>query len=151
MSNIVNMKINLENFPFDYGKVVSNPSANEGGRSFILDNKSGHVIRRWAIDNVVFKNSTEIRCDYLIEVQKKKVTYFWVELKGKDLVKACKQILNTINFIHVASEVQQESRVITTGTNTIDIRSIEYQRLDKIMRKTGGCLKSHTTKAIEVI
>ena len=145
------MKLNLEHYAYDYGKVVSNPSANEGGRSFTLDNKSGHKVRKWAIDNVVFSGRNEIRCDYLIEVQRTKITYFWIELKGKDLVKACRQILNTIDLVFVPDSVQHESRVITTGTNTIDVRSIEYQRLDKLMRKGGGKLKTYTNKGTEEI
>ena len=145
------MKIDLETHPYDYGKVVSNATASEGGRTFILDNKSGYIMRRWAIDNVVFKKRVEIRCDYLIEVQKNRLTFFWIELKGKDLAKACQQILSTINLVQIPNDTLQESRVMTTGTNKIDIRSIEYQKLDKMMRKTGGCLKSHTNKAIEVV
>jgi len=146
------MKVNLEDHPFHYGKVVSNPSASEKGRSFSLDNKSGYVVRRWAIDRVVFKdNRKEKKCDYLIEVQRKKLTFYWIELKGKDLVQACRQVINTINLINVSFDIQQESRIITTGTNTIDIRSIEYQILDRMMRKTGGSLKTHTKMAIEVI
>jgi len=145
------MKLNLEQYAYVYGKVVSNPSANEGGRSFTLDNKSGYYVRKWAIDDVVFYGRTDMRCDYVIEVQSSKVTYFWIELKGKDLVQACRQILNTIDLVFVPDAVQHESRVITTGTNTIDIRSIDYIRLDKLMRRGGGILKTYTNKGTEVI
>jgi hypothetical protein len=53
------MKINLDDYPFEYGKVVSRPAAEEGGRSFSLDNESKLVIKKWAIDRVVFKNRIE--------------------------------------------------------------------------------------------
>jgi hypothetical protein len=83
------MKINLNDFPFDYGVVVSNPTAKEGNRSFTLENLSGYVTKKWSIDKVIFKDEVEQRCDYLIEVQKPdKSVYYWVELKGKDVVKA---------------------------------------------------------------
>jgi len=145
------MKINLEDFAFEYGKAVSFPTAKVGNRSFILDNKSGHITRKWAIDAEVFKNRQEERCDYLIEVQRKNLTYYWIELKGKDLAKACKQVLSTINLVNIPDKIQQEARIITTGTNKIDIRSKEYQQLYKLMLKCGGLLKQYTLQATEEI
>jgi hypothetical protein len=145
------MKINLENFAFEYGKVVSLPTARVGNRSFSLDNKSGHVVRKWAIDDEVFKDRQEERCDYLMEVQRNDLTYYWIELKGKDLTKACKQVLSTINLVSMPDKIQHETRIITTGTNKIDIRSKDYQLLYKLMLKHGGLLKQHTLQAIEEI
>ena len=49
------MQINLSDFESGYDKVVSNPSAEENGRSFTLINKSKFKIRKWAIDKDVFK------------------------------------------------------------------------------------------------
>ena len=146
------MKIELSDFKFDYGTAVSNPTAKEGNRSFNLVNQSGFIVRRWAIDKVVFKGMDEARCDYLIEVQNSaQLTYFWIELKGKDIVKACRQITNTIDLIIVAKEIKQHSRIITTGTNTLDIRSNDYKKLDVRMRKTGGYLKTYTNQGFEII
>ena len=145
------MKINLEDFGYEYGKVVSFPAASEGGRSFILDNQSKYITRKWAIDTVVFKNRAEERCDYLIEVQGNKVVYYWVELKGKDITKACAQILNAFGLINLPTGVKHEARVVTTGVNKIDIRSIGYQKLSKLMLGTGGKLLPYTNTGTEVI
>ncbi len=145
------MKVNLENFAFDYGKVVSYPTARVGSRSFTLDNKSGCIVRKWAIDTEVFKDRQEERCDYLIEVQGNKLIFYWIELKGKDLAKACKQVLSTISLVNIPDKTRQEARIITTGTNKIDIRSKEYQTLYKLMLRNGGLLKQHTLQAFEEI
>jgi hypothetical protein len=146
------MRINLDDFDFEYGTAVSKPTAKEGSRSFTLDNQSGYFIRRWGIDEVIFKNSIEERCDYLIEVQKpNNRVYYWIELKGKDLVKACRQILNTIRLANVLEEADQEARVITSGTNKIDIRTLDYINLDRLMRSKRGRLRTYTNEGIEKI
>lgn len=51
------MKINLNNFPFEYGAEVSNPIAEEGSRSFTLDNRSKYFIKKWSIDKIIFNDS----------------------------------------------------------------------------------------------
>lgn len=145
------MRIDLDGFPFDYGTAVSNPTAKQGGRSFSLNNNSKHVIKRWAIDNVVFKDRQEERCDYLIKVEYAYGVYYWVELKGQDLTKGCRQILSTVSLINVSADARQEARVITTGTNRLDIRTNDYNRLDKLMRKAGGCLRAYTKQGTETI
>ena len=145
------MKINLEDFAYEYGKAVSFPTASEGGRSFVLDNQLNHVSRKWAIDKVVFKGREEERCDYLIEVQANKTIYYWVELKGKDITKACRQVLSALGLINFVDNIRHEARIITTGTNKIDIRSLEYQRLSKLMLETGGKLLQYTNTKTEVI
>lgn len=146
------MGINLDDFYFDYGTAVSKPTAKERGRSFILNNKSGYLIRRWSIDKVIFKDSIEERCDYLVEVQKpERRVYYWIELKGKDVVKACRQILNTIRLVSVLEEADQEARVITSATNKIDIRTLDYIKLDGLMRSKRGRLRTFTKERIETI
>lgn len=145
------MKIDLDDHPFLYGKVVSNPCTQEGGRSFMVENKSGFIIRMWKIDKVVFRDRKEQRCDFLIKAQSEEGIYFWVELKGKDITKACGQILNTLQWVNITKEAKQEARIITTGTNRIDIRAIEYLKLDNLMRKARGRLKTYTNYGIETI
>lgn len=146
------MNINLTDFPFDYGMAVSTPTAKEGSRSFSLDNQSGYLVKKWTIDKNIFKDNMEERCDYLIEIQKPdRSVYYWIELKGKDLVKACRQILNTIRLINYSEEADHEARVITSGTGTIDIRTNDYFRLDRLMRSKNGCLKVYTNKGFEKI
>ncbi len=147
------MKIDLNDFPFDYGNRESNPTASELGRSFTLRNDSKFIVKRWSIDKVVFKNREEQRCDYLIQVitSIKKPTYFWIELKGKDIVKACRQITNTIELVIVSNRATHEARIITSGTNKIEIRTKEFVGLDNLMRRNGGRLKTYTTEKTETI
>ena len=146
------LKIDLSGFPFDYGTAVSNPTASEGSRSFRLDNQSAFIVRRWAIDKVVFENRNEERCDYLIEVQNpKKTIYYWIELKGKDIIKACRQITSCIDLINVSEDIRQHARIITSGTNQLEIRSNDYSKLKLRMKKTGGHLKTYTNYGSEII
>ena len=146
------MKIDLNAFPYDYGNKESTPNAAESGRSFTLRNDSKFIVKRWSIDKVVFKNREEKRCDYLIEVTTAiRPTYFWIELKGKDIVKACRQIANTIELVIVSNSATHEARIITSGTNKIDIRTKEFVGLDNLMRRSGGRLKTYTNEKIETI
>ena len=145
------MKIDLQNYPFEYGAAVSNPTAKENGRSFLLENQSKLIIKKWAIDKVVFKDRTDERCDYLILVQKEtSKVYYWIELKGSDIVKACKQILNTISQIEIEVKTH-EARIVSSKTPVPALRDISYIKLDNQMRKFGGCLKIYTNQGIERI
>lgn len=146
------MKVNLDDYSFEYGLAVSNPTAKEGNRSFTLENNSEYVIKKWNIDKVIFKGRGEQRCDYLLEVQKpNKSVYYWIELKGKDVVKACRQILNSIRLVAIADLADQEARVLTTGTNKIDIRTLDYLRLNKLMKSKKGSLRIYTNEGLEKI
>jgi hypothetical protein len=146
------MSIELTDFEFEYGIAVKIAVASEKGRSFKLENKSEFIIKRWAIDKIVFKNSDEERCDYLIEVSNNEgLIYYWIELKGKDIIKACRQILNAIRLISISEAAIQYARIVATGVNKLAIRSIDYLRLDTLMRQTGGNLKTYTNFGVEKI
>ncbi len=145
------MRVNLNDYKYDYGKEVSNPTAEENGRSFTLQNESKCIVKKWAIDKVVFKDRIDERCDYLILVHKKiEKVYYWIELKGSDVVKACKQILNTIHQIEVEGRVH-EARIVSSKTPAPALRDITYIKLDNQMRKFGGCLKTYTNQGTERI
>ena len=146
------MSIELADFEFDYGTAIKVVVASEKGRSFKLENESKFIIKRWAIDKIVFKNSDEERCDYLIEVlTDESLIYYWIELKGKDIIKACRQILNAIRLINVSDEAIQYARIVATGVNRLAIRSNDYLKLDTLMRQTGGNLKTYTNTGVEKI
>lgn len=146
------MKINLDNYSFEYGKAVSKPTATENGRSFSLINESGCVVKKWAIDKVVFKDRNEERCDYLLLVERKDDNiYYWVELKGSDIIKACRQIWNTLNIIDVNEGRKQEGRIITTRTPAPALRDAVYIKLNRHIRVLGGHLKIYTNQGTETI
>ncbi|MDQ2752789.1 MAG: hypothetical protein M3R72_07180 [Bacteroidota bacterium] len=145
------MKVNLNDYEYDYGKDVSNPTAEENGRSFTLQNESKFLIKKWAIDKVVFKDRIDERCDYLILIHKKtEKVYYWIELKGSDIVKACEQIMNTIKQVDAEIKVH-EARIISSKTPIPALRDITYAKLDNQMRKLGGCLKTYTNQGTERI
>jgi hypothetical protein len=72
-------------------------------------------------------------------------------LKGKDIIKACRQILNAIRLISISEAAIQYARIVATGVNKLAIRSIDYLRLDTLMRQTGGNLKTYTNFGVEKI
>ncbi len=136
---LVLMKVNLDDYEYEYGKDVSNPTVEENGRSFTLINESKFIIKKWAIDKKVFKNRTEKRCDYLLFVERRKVNiYYWIELKGEDINEAYKQILSTVSNVNIEQTAVQHARVIATKNRTPDIRNKEYFKLEEIVRKSGG-------------
>ena len=142
----------MDDYPYEYGKVVSRPTAEEGRRSFSLDNESKLVIKKWAIDKVVFENRIEERCDYLVLVERVSSNiYYWIELKGSDVVKACRQILKTVELVTVNENAVQEARIITSKTPVPALRDINYLKLEKQMLKLGGRLKVYTNQGSEKI
>ena len=146
------MSVNLDDYGFDYGKAVSYPVAEENGLSFTLQNDSKLVVKKWAVDNVVFKGRKEKRCDYLLFVKGIDIdVYYWIELKGSDVIKACEQILSTINMIVIDKNAIQHSRIISSRVYERDARDNTYRRLDKMMRATGGRLHIYHRYGLEKI
>jgi len=66
----------------------------EHGRTFRLLNPSRKWINKVAVDTCYI--TTGLRCDYLFEVEQQKVYY--VELKGKNIEHAVKQLRTTMNY-----------------------------------------------------
>ena len=146
------MSTNLDDYEYDYGKAVSYPAAEENGLSFMLQNDSKLVVKKWAIDNVIFKDRKEKRCDYLLFVKGTDVDiYYWIELKGSDVIKACEQILSTISMIVIDKNAIQHSRIISIRVYERDARDNTYRRLDKMMRATGGNLHIYHRYGLEKI
>lgn len=147
------MPINLSDYQDEYqGKIVFLPTAKEKGRSFTLDNQSGFLIRKWAVDKNIFKNRVEKRCDYLLLVEKmKKSVYFFIEIKGSDVIEACKQINSTIENIYIEKDAILQARIITTRVYAFDVREKDYKRLEGIIGKAKGKIIVRTNHYSEII
>ena len=147
------MKIELSNYRDEYeSKIVPLPTAKEKGRSFTLDNQSAFLVKKWAIDKNIFKNKPEKRCDYLLLVERKqKPIYYWIELKGSDIIEACRQIRSTIENIYVEKDAILQARIITTRVYTFDLREKDYKKLEAIIGKSKGEIIVHNIHFTERI
>ena len=78
------------------------------------------------------------KCDYLL-VRCIDKHCFFIELKGRHLLDAIEQVLQTIEALkqklvgHVL-----HVRIILTATTSPDLSHAKYRRLDKIVKATGG-------------
>jgi hypothetical protein len=77
--------------------------------------------------------------------------YYWIELKGSDVVKACRQILKTVEMVAVNENAVQEARIVTSKTPVPALRNFNYLKLEKQMLKLGGRLKVYTNQGSEKI
>ncbi len=89
--------------------------ASENGKLFKLENKSGFFIRKVKVDKCIPQKIGEGRCDYLMNIDENKKIYF-IELKGGDLRKALKQIIDTIEYLKFEfTDFIFEARIVGNG------------------------------------
>ncbi len=120
--------------------------ASENGKTFRLENNSELVIRKVKVDKCIIQRFEEGRCDYLMNIDQKKIVYF-IELKGGDLRKALKQISDTVEYLN--SEFIGfifEARIVGSG-NVPKLKTItHYKRLAKLVLTTNGKIIYRTNK-----
>jgi hypothetical protein len=120
--------------------------ANENGKTFRLENNSGVVVRKVKVDKCILQQVGEGRCDYLMNVDDKKIVYF-IELKGGDLRKGLKQISDTIEYLK--SEFTNfifEARIVGSG-NVPKLKTITaYKSLAKLVLPSNGKIIYRTNK-----
>jgi hypothetical protein len=120
--------------------------ASENGKTFRLDNSSGAIVRKVKVDKCIVQKLGEGRCDYLMNIDDKKIVYF-IELKGGDLRKALKQISDTIEYLK--SEFTNfifEARIVGSG-NVPKLKTITaYKNLAKLVLPTNGKIIYRTNK-----
>lgn len=69
----------------------------ENGRSFRLHNPQKRQIDEVKVDGCLMPDTKE-RCDYLFAITEPEMCVYYVELKGKDVIKAVSQINSTIEY-----------------------------------------------------
>jgi hypothetical protein len=120
--------------------------ATENGKTFRLENNSGVVVRKVKVDKCILQQVGEGRCDYLMNVDDKKIVYF-IELKGGDLRKGLKQISDTIDYLK--SEFTNfifEARIVGSG-NVPKLKTITaYKSLAKLVLPSNGKIIYRTNK-----
>jgi hypothetical protein len=140
------MKLSCEEFEKNYpkcttcsqGKLVT---VEENKRKYIFRNTSSKRICKIQIDGCAISNSSSKKCDYLIVVcEPQGGDLYFIELKGKDLIRAVEQLTETIQ--HFKSEIAGKvfarvvvSRVLIPKTLETDAR---VKRLRSLLKKYSG-------------
>ncbi|WP_462325627.1 hypothetical protein [Desulfoplanes sp.] len=94
------------------GKVVS---VSGGKRKFVILNKNKIPVRKVDIDDcLIEKVDGQMACDYGLWVEEKNIAYV-VELKGMDVVHACRQIFETLKYVRKYHPEELEGKDIETA------------------------------------
>jgi hypothetical protein len=80
------------------------------------------------------------KCDYLL-VRCIDQHCFFIELKGRHLLDAVEQVSLTIDALQnkLAGHILNV-RIVLTATNSPDLENIEYRKLDRKVRASGGTI-----------
>lgn len=115
----------------------------ENKRKYILNNISGRQVCKIRIDNCVINDQSKCKCDYLIIVcntDTQENIYFFIELKGKDLIGAVEQLTQTIEDFKHNINGKMFARVVLSKVSCP--RSIEtdarVHKLKKMLKSYGG-------------
>lgn len=122
--------------------------AEEKGKKFELLNKSQFQIRKIKVDSCLNQLRNEKRCDFLMSIDKiNKPIVFFIELKGGDLIKAIKQINDSI--IYLKPEFDSyiiNARMIGSKDVPQIIGNPEYRKLLRVTKLTSGTVRRNTNK-----
>lgn len=91
-------------------------------------NKAKKEVLGIHVDGRLIKGTTTSKCDAAIFVDKD-ICYL-IELKGSDLVTACNQISETLNFFKKNYKVEKfVGRIVCSKINTHDVKDENYKNL----------------------
>lgn len=127
----------------------------ENGREFVIEVPGGQKPDEIHIDGKPYAELLKSRCDYAIEVfhDKPKLAFFFVELKGEDVLKAAEQLVYTAEHLqdyrHLIDYKPYAKRwaCIVATHGMIPAISTRYQVCQARMEKCGFApLKCKTRK-----
>lgn len=114
----------------------------EKNRKFVLKNPNKIHIRKIYIDDCLIKDvKGQLACDYGICIDKKNMMYL-VELKGMDIVHACKQIFETTKYIkeYYSKEINGKDLYAAIVCSKFSAPKLKvhptYVKLKKLVRHT---------------
>jgi hypothetical protein len=114
----------------------------ERGKSYRLNNESGFKVRTVKIDKCLQQKEGEKRCDYLMDIDHKKLKRaIFIELKGGGLSDALKQLYDTI--IYLKDEFkghQRDARIVGSKDVPGFISLPDYRKLAKEVLPSGGTI-----------
>ncbi|MDQ2862531.1 MAG: hypothetical protein M3R50_02570, partial [Bacteroidota bacterium] len=114
--------------------------AEENGKKFELINNSKFQVRKVKVDLCLSQLRHEKRCDYLLSLDKiNNPIVFFIELKGGDLIKAVKQLNDSI--IYLKAEFNHyiiNARIIWSRDVPQIISNPDYRKLLRATKSTSG-------------
>lgn len=122
--------------------------AEENGKKFEIVNKSEFQIRKVKVNFCLDQLTNEKRCDYLMSIDKvRKPVVFFIELKGGDLVKAVKQLNDSITYLKAEFSIYIiNARIIGSRDVPQIIGNPDYRKLLRVTKSTSGNIKRSTNK-----
>jgi len=113
------------------------------------NNTNNTLIQGYRIDGALIKNDN--KCDFCLAIPDRKAIYL-IELKGKNLPHACKQINKTIDFLKSYNiNPIINARIVLTKVSAPDLETNEYKQLSRRLRCLGGNLKKESLQMTENI
>lgn len=88
---------------------IKDPQSRNTTTKVLLENPGKIMIKIVRIDDCVIKGNTQIRCDRLVIVPNQELIF--IELKGKKIDQAFRQILATLEYIYKACSSTQNHRI----------------------------------------
>ena len=123
--------------------------ATEKGREYVLENPAGLMVLQTKVDGALYGDGDGKKCDYSFS-SKEFSTIILVELKGRDIIQAAKQLQSTIEDFKVKYAYKRYyGRIVASRVQAPDIQSVEYRRLSALLVKSGGNLDKKTRKLQE--
>jgi hypothetical protein len=119
----------------------------KGKSQFLVNNPNRYRVCCLRIDGCLIESQEEEKTDFLLlkccekDDDKTSVAYF-VELKGSNLIKAVRQINNSLNVLlpKLVNYSIINGRIVTTRIDKIDLGHTEYKALEKRLKKLNGTL-----------
>lgn len=124
--------------------------AEENKRKFIVSNPQRKTVYRIKVDGCLIMEG--VKCDYLFEVDNPISNVFYVELKGKDINHAFKQIEATVKFCkeaHQSKLIRKECHIVTSSSP--NLLTTESLNLKVMLKKQYGVTSVNHTNQGNVI
>jgi hypothetical protein len=125
----------------------SNIKFEENKSRITFSNKSKKKCLKINVDGGVYpKGGRNLRCDKLL-VEKEKLRFYFVELKGGDIEHAVKQLASSISDPKLNPDCSQDKIAFAVGKNHVPKISTQIQVWKKNFKKSGATLNIEDTPA----
>ncbi len=130
----------------------------KGKSQFLVNNPNRFKVCCLLIDGCLIESQEEEKTDFLLlkcpkkEEDESSIAFF-VELKGSNLIKAVRQINNSLNILLPKLEEYSiiNGRIVTTRVDKIDLGHTEYKALMKRLKNLKGTLEQKSIQMEENI
>lgn len=120
----------------------------EKGKKYAARNLGKECVAKIKVDGCLINDSTVAKADYLILRCDKGMAYI-VELKGRDVARACEQILSTAALLPVLKHCVLNARIVCSRVPSPNLRSTQQVKLDNLCRGKSGKLLIQINKIEE--